>query len=271
MDALRMFFVILALLAIFPSIVQSLDVNINVRGIIDWNIGWVDVINGSFQALNFHIENIGSVDCDTLLRVDYYNKSDLLYTGWSEMDVLSPGEYKSFVIYSSLPYGNYTANLTMFYCKNVYTLGSYNIFSTNRIKNNLNKNKFIVELIESVAKENKIEVAIRSKEDVENVIVIPERYPLGWVVSSKRVRSIPKGEGKVAIYYDAPVLRGKNITFAVYTEDGKLIGYNTLLVKKESKKSNNTVALVALLSIFGFVLITAIYLFYKKIRYIWKK
>jgi hypothetical protein len=215
-------------LCIFPTIVIAMTVNVEIEGISNGRNSFFDFNNSSILSFKFDWENIGSVDCNTMLRIDIIDNSSKAYTAWSDEYALAPGGGKLFeVYYIPKESGNYTAEMNLYYCNEILPLTSFN-FSF--IKPEL---KDLDILIETSSNENEIYFVFESDRDLDELIVIPKEFPKGWIFNSIRLDGLVSGEKRaVSMDYKSAVWRPRNITFAVFS-DGGYQEFSVELKKKE--------------------------------------
>ncbi|MBN2518299.1 MAG: hypothetical protein JXB14_05620 [Candidatus Altiarchaeota archaeon] len=250
------------LLILALPLVSGLMVRVEVRGTIEGNIPYQEITDGlQDRPFRFLItwENTGSVGCDVVLRTDVYakeaEKKSHVYTAWSESTPIESGATGNIEAYW-LPGepGEYEANLSIILCNNFLQVLQANI-SINESQGTFEKAPFEVLRVEN--DEKQVEFEVKSEEDLEELIIIPTKYPLGWRVDSKAFRNIGGDEPKILSLDYEPGIKGeKEITFELLANGGKykkLLFYTISLEKKRDFWSIWTIPLL----IFLVVILTA--------------
>jgi len=246
-----------------------------VCGVIQVNVYVDDTINGftpffnrsefadgAIQNFQVVFENVGSVGCNTRLRADIYNSNnDLVYTAWSREFPLEPGGVADMNAYwHPRGVGNYTANLSIYYCNLILNGPVFNVSVPNRTTSIMEQNTTgdLLDITYETTM-NYVEMRIKPKEDLEGIVIIPKEYPLGWMFSSTRVDSLKKDTEKIVkIDYNPTIWKESGVEFDILSTDGNL--YLTKSVEiKEKKELPIEHIIIAVLSIVIIILLIVIF------------
>lgn len=170
------------------------------------------------QVILTNIYNVGSTGCVVKVRVDFYKSSKHLKTTWSEIEAMEPGATFLFHNYW-IPdeEGNITAKTKIYQCYEVFTRDEI----TFKVGNKSIQLTEDVGVVESENTRNKINLTIVSNKTLEDVLIIPSEYPLGWIVEHGRINKIAAGEEKtITIEYEASTWHEEKIKFDILTIDG---------------------------------------------------
>ena len=189
-------------------------------------------ITTSFNIVNFSIEfyNTGSVPYDTRARIFVYKEGKLIFSGWSQEEDMMPGEKKAFDVYwyANSP-GNYESKLRVYFGNEIIEDEKREI----QIKDPPEpEDVFIIENFRTY--DDHVVFDIVSKNNVENVIIIPSGYVSGWIFEQKIIESIKKDMIKtISIDYQPTVWKPTNLKIAVIAEDGRFYSEKIVEMKKE--------------------------------------
>lgn len=187
--------------------------------------------NSSQDIMKFQSEfyNIGSIAYKARIRLDFINNSKPIFTGWSNEKSLMPGDRKNFEIYL---YNNSTGNFSLrlriyfgneiqerfFTIEKKYSFSPEDVFE---IKNFRTYDDFIV-------------FDIKANKNVENVVILPHGFPIGWIFEQKKIDFLSEGKEKtVAIKYYPTVWTEEKITLIVASDEGKHKTERAFEMKKE--------------------------------------
>ncbi|RLE10226.1 hypothetical protein DRJ04_09350 [Candidatus Aerophobetes bacterium] len=256
------FFTVLLVMGLIPA-VAALDVDVNVESVIQGSLAWINISTKPPQKISITWENIGSVGCEVRARADFYNTSKLVYTGWSRAKPLWPGSHADMDIYSNLPEGNYTVYVRIYFCNEIFKFGPY--YFEGKPKKSKAGN---FEIVNIDTFDDYIDIYIRSNQDVKNLIVIPSKYPVGWIMESARIDFMNSGQIKKArIPYRPSIWKESSVEFTLITEDGNFIQKKTVLLKKEKSRSDAFAPFIIILML---IILLIIYLSYKIKLNIWR-
>lgn len=221
----------LVILASFAASVQALDFDVEVGGVIDGNLAWMEIEPGIVQEASVSWENTGSTGCEVRARMDYFDEnSSLVYTGWSEAVPLWAGSQAGLSILSALPGGNYTARLRVYFCNEIFEYGPFVIESVQDVTV---EGVFMVTNVET--HEEYIDVHVNSMREAGDVVVIPSTYPMGWIMGSGRIESIVPGLGGVArLHYEPSIWKESVVELTIASEEGFVERKRVFLSREQS-------------------------------------
>ena len=254
---------VLALLALFlvPSVL-AISIGIEIDEKIDGHMSWLNVTSLSPQKFSVTWENLGSFYCRTRARIGFYNESRRIYASWGSEEVMKPGDTITWDLYSYLYSGAYNYTVTIYHCNEIFEFGPYPlaVWNITPIEN-------AIEIMNSIADEDSIELTIRSSKDLSNVIVIPERYPATWIFEAGKIETIRSGELKtVKMNYEPINWEGETISFVATTENGNYAQRKPIILRKQEASYDSLIFILIM------VVALLIYLYFKKINFlVWRR
>lgn len=225
------------LLLMVSSAVAILRVNVYVSSSIDGRIPYFNIpaeVNNTPQSFLVVWENTGSVGCRFRLRADIYeiinSTKRQIYTSWSEEIPIEPGAQENLVAYwyPKSP-GNFTVHTFIYYCNSIEDgpTGNFTV-----LKSNITTRAPFDVKTEST--ESYVEFRFNSREDINDLVIIPREYPLGWIFDSKRMGGIEKGREKIVrVNYEASIWKERNVSFDIVTLDGKFYKQERITLRKK--------------------------------------
>ena len=226
----KIIFFIFLLLSLFP-ITNSVIIKVEVPESLFGNFTSFSY-DSSKDILKFWFEfyNSGSTAYKTRVRLDVFNDSRIIFTGWSDEKVLMPGDRKNFEIYwYTNSTGNFSIRVRAYFGNEIFerriTIEKNNSFSPQdifEIRNFRTYDDFIV-------------FDIKAKRNAKNVVVLPSNFPLGWIFEQKRIDFLKKEEEKtIAINYQPTVWTEGKLSLIVASDDGKYKTEKIFEMKKET-------------------------------------
>lgn len=242
-------FLFLSGLLHIPSNASAINLFIEIEPIIKgitYFVNYSAVVNHTPQKIWTYWEDKGSVRCTNQLRIDIYNgtgkklhktaeetidslnkenQNKLIYTAWSKPVPFHPGANNNIITYW-YPYNlsaNVTAQFRLYSCNEIYKKPPFTFEVLNWTSfPDINKTQKLFDKISIKNKgETHIEITLTSREDITNLLVLPEKYPRGWLFEYAKITELKKGkETKVNIPYTAGIWRPATVTLAFVTEDG---------------------------------------------------
>ena len=243
-------------------ITSALDIELEIDEKVDGHLEWFNITSISPQKFSITWNNIGTTSCISRARIDFYNVSRRAYTSWGEKTIMKPGETVTWDLYSYLDTGQYNYTIIVYHCFDYYEFGPYPLVATNSTPI-----QDVVEIVNSRADDEGIELFVTSNKEVKDVVVIPESYPSGWVFEPGKIESIKPGEVKsVKLNYESIGWEGKSINFIVATGDGNYADERPIILRKYEPSYIEYVFILFLATIL------VIYLYFRKSRFlIWKR
>ncbi|MBD3155704.1 MAG: hypothetical protein GF368_03545 [Candidatus Aenigmarchaeota archaeon] len=180
--------------------------------------------------LNFIFVNSGNIPFKSRGRLDIFDGTRKIFTGWSEETILRTGQIRRIPIYW-FPYsteGKFRGVLKIYYGTEVMEGGEFEFEVVNTE---------IPEKIINITKlrtyDNEMVLTLSSHKHLEDVIIIPVDYPPGWFFEQKGIGKL-NGSKKIELIYEPSFWEpGNEIKFQVVTKDGKYYGEKTFKIEKE--------------------------------------
>jgi len=204
------------------SIINAQVIKIGVKETIDKEIGPISynqsVIDGPFKV-SFELFNTGSTGYKTRVRLDVFKENSLVFNGWSKEYSLNPGVRSNFEIYwypLNLT-GDFTGRMRVYYANEIEDLDPIEF----EIKNEIVPED-VIKITDFRTFEEEVVFEISSSQNLDNVIIIPSNYPLGWIFELKKIGKLNRIERKdVELHYEPTLWKSSDVTINVITEDGK--------------------------------------------------
>lgn len=220
-------------------------------------VGVLELLKGEAIAFNYiekgniiefssELLNSGSTAYKARARVDILKDNKLVFTGWSSEKSLLPGSRSNFqVFWYPTESGNFTALPRFYFGNEILTYEAEPLTITDKETNSTHE---IFDLISIKTYENNIMVYAESSEKI-NVILIPYKYPPGWIFEQKKVEL--EDSSFISLYYIPSLWSPNDLTLLLVSEDGKYYKEKTLRMEKEANPSLIQVILRFLFSSVG--------------------
>lgn len=226
-------YVLLTLVLFISSIisVNAALVRVNIAEDINVDLRPSTEINGNLLVTEFDFRNSGSVTYYTRARLDLMEDDKIIFTGWSERRLVTPGETQSYEVFWPMKTGEYTPRLRIYHGNEIKEL------FLEEQKYEESQTESIFEVSQIRVYQDRITFFIKSSRQVDNVIVVPHNYPLGWVIEQKEVGEMQENEfKKIILGYSVPQYTDIEINFIIVSADGK---YMTIAKEKLDKEENS--------------------------------
>ena len=224
-----------------------ISVSGKIQGSVDY-LNYSSEIYRAPQVISMNIENTGSAGCAVKVRADFHKDSRHLKTTWSEIEALEPGGHFLFHNYWMPDHeGNITANITIYQCYETFEREPISFYVSNSTIDKTHN----LQVIEAENTKSEINLTIVSNKTLEDVLVIPANYPLGWLIEPVKIDKIEKEEEKtITVQYVPSTWHAETILFDIITEDGREYTTHSVQLKEEEHKkeliSKNTIILMLL-------------------------
>ncbi len=215
---------------ILIGVVHSSIIEVGIMEEVKGKISSISYDN-STNIMKFLIEfyNTGSVPYKARIKSEIFKEDKLIFSGWTQENELMPGNKKLSDIYWFTNYtGEYFVKLKAYFGNEIK---KYKKFGISINKSILSENVFEIKNLRTYDKY--IIFDVQSKEDVENVIIMPNNYVSGWIFEQKKIDNITKDGSKlVLIPYYSTLWKPTNITLAIASNNGKYYTEKTIEMKK---------------------------------------
>jgi len=228
----------------FIHLSAAIEVLIVISEKIDGSLAHVSVSNayvGAPTRVLMDWENIGSAGCVVTLSADVYEKKAIqtkkLVNGtivvektfniskdpvdvlWSFPTPLEPGDHSPLeFIWIPKSAGEFVLKPKAYMCFKTIELEDINVSVRKR---NISVEQ-VPALIETKSTPSSIEFSITPEEDTGPLTIVPQVYPVGWIVESKTIPFPGVGNvTSVAIRYAPQIWRETDIVFDIISEDGR--------------------------------------------------
>jgi len=189
-------------------------------------------IESSKNLIAFKLEfyNSGSVSYTSRTRIDIFNDSQLIFTGWSEEKKFAPGDRKNFELYwFTNSSGNFSGRVRLYFANEILER------AFNLEKNYSYPTQDVFTIGGFRTYDNFVVFDLRAERDVRNVVIIPENIPIGWIFQQKKIEGMKKGEVKtVVVNYKPAAWSEENLTLSIASEDGEAFTQEEVRLRKET-------------------------------------
>jgi len=257
----KMILIITGFLFLVP-LAKGIDIDISIAEKIDGDIVIMHSDTGPIQKFYLVWSNTGSVPCLSRARIDVLDGEKRILTLWSPEAKLMPSQEVEWKLYADLPKGNYTIRTRIYHCNEIFPLEEFNI-TVKKEKKHEEK----IEIVDYSVKENILEVFLKSEEDIENVVLLPEEYPPGWIFEESTLEKLPADRVvPVKIRFISGAESSINLTLKAFTLDGRFYGEREMIVEKIHEQETFNPLIFLFVSI-----LIAIFLYHGRKKFLWKK
>jgi len=223
---------ILILILITPIIyAPKIEVKISKAMIVNLHkLDYISYVKNEPFELNFTFVNSGNIPFKARGRLDIFNDSEKIFTGWSEETIFKTGEMKKIPVHW-YPYnttGEFSGILKVYYGTEILEDEEFEFEVENT---ELPKRTINITNLETYDEE--MVLTLESEKYLEDVIIIPTNYPSGWFFEQKELEELNNSEKIELIYEPSFWETGNLITFQAVTRDGENYGEATFPIEKE--------------------------------------
>jgi hypothetical protein len=196
--------------------------------------------NSSNDLVKFMVEayNTGSVPVVGKVRVDIINSSSgsghsTSFTAWGDEKTLMPGEKQLSTLYYHTAQEGTLITRVRFYYSNEQTEKSFLVIKANVDQKKQDTKTLSVKGVRTY--DDRLAVDLQSIEDTNGVVLVPNRFPAGWVVGQIVVGDMRGGESKtVFLPFKPSLFLERNVSLIVSNFDGSSFSEESFVLKKES-------------------------------------
>ncbi|MCK5698297.1 MAG: hypothetical protein KAH93_00465, partial [Candidatus Aenigmarchaeota archaeon] len=237
-------------------------------------VNYTETVNQTPQKIWTYWEDKGSIGCTNRLRIDIYNSSidklkktpegfidplntsnqnKLQYTAWSKEVLFSPGENDYLVTYW-YPFnisGKFTGQFRLYSCNEIYEKPpfAFEVLKWQQFPEPADSEKMFEKIAIKNNDENNIEITLKSRQDLNNLLILPAKYPRGWIFEYAKIDQLKKGrEIKIPMSYIPGIWAPTNITLHFVTEDGTYYFEKEFTIEKQ--QSDNRILFATITTIF---------------------
>jgi len=226
----KIFLICIICFLILIVVVRSQIIEVSIVEELKGKISSINYDNSS-NIVKFSIEfyNTGSVPYKARIKTEIFNDNKLIFNGWSQEKDFLPGDKKIFDIYW---YTNYTreyfVKLKAYFGNEIKGYKKFGFLVSDSI---VPENVFEIKDLRTY--ENHIIFDVYSKEDAENIIIMPNNYVYGWIFEQKKIDEISKDDSKLVILNYYPTLwTPSNISLSIVSDSGRYYTEKTVEMKK---------------------------------------
>jgi hypothetical protein len=197
----------------------ALQIDVEVSGKIGGYIEYFEMEEAVDGVQTFSVQwyNTESANCRTWMEFEIYENGKVIDTVWSEGKDMTSGVSRDFEAYwTPTQIGDYSAKIAVHHCNEIIESELMN-FSVTSVPDP----ESIIEIEAENLPDKKIRVILKSNKEINNVIVVPEKYPLGWIFSAKKIEKLEPGKNEVVMEYIPSVWSEEKIKLQAMSLDGK--------------------------------------------------
>ncbi len=249
---------------LLPSLALAPRIDVVIKGNIGGSVEYFEMESevNSVQEFLLQWYNSESVSCKSRMEFEIYS-GEYVESVWSESRDMLPGVSDSFRAYwvPAEP-GNYSVKIVVHHCQDEIESGMMN-FSVNSVP----EPEESINMRMENEPGRKIKVYLESEKDLENVLVVPSDYPMGWIFSGVKT-DLKDGEEKaLEMGYEASVWREELVTLQALTSNGLYSSEKTRFLLKEEISfwdAHGVGMLVLATALLAFSLALNVFLFLKQ-------
>ncbi len=250
---------------------SGLGLGMNIMESIQGHAAMLTLSNGPVQRFTLRWENIGSVNCLSRARIDFYALADndtleeRVYTSWSSQEPVMAGQSHTWELYSNLPGGSYAAITMVYHCNELFEEEPY-LFT---VPGSEPVEGLYIDSIE--VHSDYVDALVRGPGWAGGVAVIPEEYPGGWIFQSGVVDMAPGGVAVVRLGFVPVRLTGTAVTIRAVAMDGSVYGKREFSVSvPKEEPAREWGSFILLLASLAVILVVILYVS-KFIIKIWRR
>ena len=228
---MKTIFFIISLFFLIP-IVTAQILHVDIDEILNVEISAISypkITNNVFKV-TAEIFNTGSAGYNSRLRLDVFNQSYLLYTGWGSEEPLLPGirTISDIYLYEPNTTGKFTGRLRIYYANEI------NETEIDFEVKDLPLTQDIFEISDFRVYDDYIKFSLRSPKTVNNVIALVSDYPMGWIFEQTKIEKLDQGDKiSVTIPYQPSLWSESEIKLSIVTEDAEHYSNKSFTLVKE--------------------------------------
>ena len=212
-------------------IAYSAIVEVGVAESLEGNISSI-IYDNTTNLVKFSIEfyNTGSIPYMARIRIEVFNESDIVFSGWGKENEFMSGDKKiSDIYWYTNETGEYSTKLKAYFGNDIKEYKNFGFSITNTAEA---ENVFEIKNFRTY--ENYVIFDVQSREDAKDVIVMPKQYTPGWIFEQTEIDEIPANTSKmVVLNYYSTVWRPSNVTFEIVSDKGNYYTEETVKMSKD--------------------------------------
>jgi len=222
--------ILFGLIILFAVPVQGALIGVNIAEKLDGDLKVMVDSENSVMKITNDFQNSGSVTYNARARLDVFDGENIVFTGWSQESIMKPGDIKDYTLYwVEEDTEDLTARLRMYFGNEISEM-EIEIPPMNDVDS---EDAFEVTRVRTF--DDTISFYVKSKKDIDNVIIIPENYPLGWIIEQTEIESIESNQFQyTTIDFSTPEYSDIEIDIVIVSKDGTYYSRENIMIKKES-------------------------------------
>lgn len=213
-------------------------VNIALASLIEVDI--LETLEGDISSLNYdnssnivkfttEFNNKGSVSYKTRIKIVVFDGDDVIFTSWSKENVLMPGDKKVFENYWFSDGGKYDMKIRAYLGNEIKDYKKFEI----SLKDIEPEDVFEIKNLRSY--DDYVVFDVFSSRDVEDVVIMPSQYILGWIFEQESIENMHANSTKtVKISYYPSVWMPSDVKILVASDEGKYFSEESFEMEKNT-------------------------------------
>ena len=228
MKKVALIFIVCSLL--LTSLAYSASVEIEVSEVLEGKLIAVSYDNTT-NLINISTEfyNTGSIPYNARVETQILKDDEIVFSGWSQEKEFMPGDKHSFYNYwyADSP-GDYSLKLKIYFGNEIKEYKKVD-FIVSKIKDS----EDIFEITKFRTYDDFVIFDIKSKENANNVVIIPSGYTTSWIFEQKVIEDLAANVSKTVLinYYPGPWMPS-SLELSVISDKGKYYSADSLEMNK---------------------------------------
>jgi hypothetical protein len=176
---------------------QTIDVNIKeVTRVEATTLNYNSTISdGKPFKLNIELFNSGSTGYKARIRLDIFDKDNLIFTGWSDERQFFPGNRETYDLYWYPPNikGKFKASIEVYFAHEINKIKQINF----DVKSSSKSQENIFDILDFKTYDDEIVILVKSNKTVENIVFMPSNYVNNWIFEQKKINKLENGKLKI--------------------------------------------------------------------------
>jgi hypothetical protein len=211
------------------SAAYAAEVEVSVPRQLDGDVSAISYQKSDLSKIMVEAYNTGSLSYLGRSKVELYLGGEKVFTAWTEGREMAPGKR------SSLPGYWYTNSTGSFEVLVKHYFGdSSSEYRESFEKAESNSSSGAFDICNFRAYKGRVVMDVRSSEDVTGAVLMPDRFPDGWVFEQAELGNMRKGESRTVVLRYSGAGLPVDVDFVAASDSGSRMTRETFLLKVES-------------------------------------
>jgi len=234
---MKFLLILIVLFFLIINISKSQVIDVNIKEVIEVEATRIDynstITDGKPFKVNIELFNPGSTGYNARIRLDIFDKDNLIFTGWSDEKQFFPGNRKIYDLYwyPSNVKGKFKASIEIYFANEINKIKPINF----EVKPSEKLPENIFEIIDFRTYDDEVVFLVKTNKTVENIIFMPSNFPTGWIFEQAKINELENDSIKIInLKYEPSLWKENSITINIFTEDGKYYTSKSFTLKREN-------------------------------------